>query len=433
MSSANIIQPVSDPELPAVSLLLGSSAIEVIASALGREGTVVRGCRARRVSYRPGRRIAVTYEAATERGGQAATETVVAMAHRHGPPDGAVTVQAADTPIAVWRADQDPYLPGLKVATDPVFVRALLDEIGVPPGNVELEIRSYWPRWRAVVEVKTIPPRKTERLVYRPGRGFARPGSTSIVYLKVVPPSRAAQLHRTHQLLAGIAPIADSKHFSEQHGLLVLSALPGERLWDCVQRGNFAPPNGQSLIHLLERLEQVEIDRSRRITSRESARQAVPLLSAVLPAEAARLARFLEALGDDPDEPLITIHGDFHEVQVLVDRDGVCGLLDLDDVGPGQRVDDLAMMAARFWSFAPFERRGRERVAQYALDLLDTFGEVVDPEDLHQRVAGVLLARATSPFRSQTFTWQRDARRAIELAERWLDRSGRTIAAALSV
>ncbi len=96
-------------------------------------------------------------------------------------------------------------------------------------------------------------------------------------------------------------------------------------------------------------------------------------------------------------------------------------------------MDDLAMMAGRFWSFTPFEKHGRERVAQYALDLLDTFADFADPEELHKRVAGVLLARATTPFRSQAFNWPRDTRRAIELAERWLDRSGRGLGAALSV
>jgi Ser/Thr protein kinase RdoA (MazF antagonist) len=141
----------------------------------------------------------------------------------------------------------------------------------------------------------------------------------------------------------------------------------------------------------------------------------------------------VEALGEDPEEPLITIHGDFHEVQVLVDPGGVCGLLDLDDVGPGQRLDDLAMMVGRFWSFAPFERRGQERIAQYALDLLETFGRFADPDELHVRVACILLARATSPFRSQSPRWRRDSLRAIELAERWLDRSGTGIATALSV
>jgi hypothetical protein len=433
MWNADTLPSVSDPEMPAVSLLLSHSAIEVLEAALEPEEAVISGFRPTRASYLPGRRIAVSYDVALRWGSGAANETVVAMAHRDGPPEGAVTVDAAGGPVAVWRLPKDPYLPGFQLATDPAFVRELLDQIGAPPGDIELQTRSYWPRWRAVIEVTTTPSAAGERLVFRPGRGFERPKPTSVVYLKVVRPDRVAKLRRTHELLSGIAPIADCQYCSEQDGLMVLESLPGETLWQCVRRPNFPPPDGRDLMALLTSVEQADVQRSRRMTSRESARLAAALLSAILPTEAGRLDRFIDALGEDPDEPLITIHGDFHEVQVLVDRDGICGLLDLDDVGPGQRIDDLAMMAGRFWSFAPFEKRGRERIAQYALDLLESFAAYADPEDLHQRVACVLLARATSPFRSQAPNWPRNTRRAIELAERWLDRSGRGIATALSV
>lgn len=433
MASADTRHMVSDRELPAVSPLLTPAAIEALALALGPEGGTVHGLRPTRVSYRPGRRIAVTYDVAVDWGGRAATETVVATADRDGLPGGVASVRIADTPIAVWRMREDPYLPGLELATDPARVRVLLDEIGAPPGRIELRTRSYWPRRRAVIEVTTTSPGARERLVFRPGRGFSRPDPTSVVYLKVVRPRQVAQLQGVHELLSGVAPVADCLHFSAEHGLLVLAPLSGETLWECVRSARFRPPDGRALIRLLERVEQVDMQRSPRMTSRESARQAAPLLRAVLPSDAERIDRFVDALGQDPDAPLITIHGDFHEVQLLVDRDVITGLLDLDDVGPGQRLDDLAMMAGRFWSFAPFERRGRERIAQYALDLLGTFADFADPEELNVRVACVLLARATSPFRSQTLNWPRDTRRAIELAERWLDRSGRGIAAALSV
>ena len=48
--------------------------------------------------------------------------------------------------------------------------------------------------------------------------------------------------------------------------------------------------------------------------------------------------------------PVVATHGDFHEGQLTVTRVGEgwrpSGLLDVDTVGPGHRVDDLACLVA---------------------------------------------------------------------------------------
>src|SRR5438309_8003009 len=96
-------EPLSDRELPAVSLLLSPSVIEVLAAALEREGGVIQGARPRSVSYRPGRRIAVTYDVGVAWGREPAHETVVAMADSRGLPEGAPTVHPSGSEVAVWR------------------------------------------------------------------------------------------------------------------------------------------------------------------------------------------------------------------------------------------------------------------------------------------------------------------------------------------
>jgi aminoglycoside phosphotransferase len=411
-----------DAELPALPVLLSPAASEIVAHAVEGDGGRIHSLKREYASYRPRRRILVSYEAEVEwPNGSFTEETIVALARSSGElPGGAIRVEVAGTTAALWRLPHDPYLPGLPSAMDPAYVSGVLERLGLPSVGIEVTRRAYWPRSRAVLRVATQPSRN--KLVFRPGQGLTPAGSTDLLYLKVVEPEDGEGIYRAHRTLAGYKlPIPNCHAWLEDEGILVLEPMPGRPLYDAVQDGHPAP-DGQDLLALLDRLAAVPIDGKPRETSTGTVKRYMGVLQAVLPGEAERIDRFVERLGEDSDEPLITSHGDFHEYQVLVDSGRVSGLLDIDEVGPGQRLDDLAMMAARFWSFAPFERRGRERLEQYTFDLLRTFGEVVDPVELHRRVAAVLFARATSPFRNQERGWPREISRIIALAEDWLDR-----------
>jgi hypothetical protein len=421
MGAPEVHEAIRDEEVPAVGALLGPAAIEVVAEGVTEEGGSVRAVRPIQVSYHPGDRITVTYEADIDwPEGYSSEDLVVALARPEGPPDGSVPVERDDTTIGVWRLPHDPRLPGLVSASDPAFVRSLLDEVGAPPGAVELAQRSYWPRMRAVIEVSKVASR--HQLVFRPGEGIAPKPPKQLTFLNVVRPEDCEELVRLHEQLAPRLPVPVCLHSVEELGILVLEAKPGDTLWACVQDEIEPVPGPDVLVTLLDRLAELQLDGERKDTTGEVAQRSARLLRAVLPEEAGRIDRFMERLGEDSDEALITTHGDFHEVQVLIDQGGISALLDIDDVGPGQRIDDLAMMAGRFWSFGPFEPYGREQIEGYALELLRAFGELVDPVELHRRVAGVLFARATSPFRGQDQGWPSIAKRAIGLAEDWLER-----------
>jgi len=114
-------------------------------------------------------------------------------------------------------------------------------------------------------------------------------------------------------------------------------------------------------------------------------------------------------------------HGDFHDSQLLIDDAGaITGIVDLDGVAPGHRLDDLATMLGRIWTSGRTTTPGNARFDRYGQELFASFARHCDPSDLCRRIAGVVFGRATGPFRVQHPDWQATALTRIELAEPWL-------------
>jgi hypothetical protein len=413
--------PLSDPELPALPALLGPAAMDVLEAAVADAGGHIRAAQPEHASYRVGRRILVAYGAEVAwPDGTVTDETIVALGRTREPPRGSLPVEVGGATVGVWRLPKDPYLPGLERALDHGFVRSLLDDLGAPAGPIDITMRGYWPRDRSVIEVTTATPRM--KLRFTPGQGLANAPPTRLLYLKVVDPDHGPALYDAHSRLSGELPVPACHRFFEDDGILVLEARPGRPLYDWVQEGATPVPGSEELLGLLDRLAEQPFDVERAETVREVAWRYAPMFRALVPDQEARIDSVLERLGEDTDEPLVTTHNDFHEYQVLVESGQISGFLDVDEVAPGQRLDDLAMMVARFLSFAPFEQSGRERLESYAYGLLRDFGRTVDPEELHKRIAAVMFARATSPFRNQEGNWRKGIRHLIGVADEWLDR-----------
>jgi aminoglycoside phosphotransferase (APT) family kinase protein len=201
----------------------------------------------------------------------------------------------------------------------------------------------------------------------------------------------------------------------------VLEPLSGESLWDRLVSGA-AVPGPSELLELLGRLDGSSLAQaSARPTVSESVLMSAGLLRAVVPESAETIESFLEAFGEDSPQPTANVHGDFHEVQVLLDPHGrVGGLLDLDDAGRGQRIDDLAMLVGRLSCFAQTEPDPHGRVQTYVDRLLEGFSRRVDGRELRRRAAGVALNHATGPFRFQAHRWRAQTRTAIDRARRML-------------
>jgi hypothetical protein len=409
-----------DPRLPALSVLLGPRAADSLSGAF--PGATLDGLRLIWVDYVPGRRLAVLYEAGVRWPDDGVTrERLAVYADLDEAPPQSPTVECEGMSLAVWRFPDDPMLPGLRQATEPGFVRRLLDELSAPPGEIALEQRRYRPARDALVEVTTQP--SAGRVVFRPGQGGIAPlARESLAYIKVLRPESAGRLWRAHDLIAERVFVPRCHGARADLGLLVLEPLPGRPLWDQLRTPVGAPPGGEELATLLDRFRDVDLGVPPTSMTADEVESTASLLRAVVPDQSEHVDRFVAALGGDGAQPLITIHGDFHEHQVMVDASGITGLLDLGAAGPGHRVDDLATIAGRLWARGSY--RGSEPLLRYANELIESFATMCDPTELHRRIAGVIFLDTNIPFRFQREGWRAEIVRRIALAERYLASGG---------
>lgn len=405
--------PLADPALPAVERLLGDGAEELAAAWLRPRGAALRSLRPTKVLYSPGRSISVVYRAAVawEDGAAEADEQLVAAA------------EAGGGDPALWLYPHDSALPGLARLADDQLVAELADRVGLPDAPLELRDRAYRPATRATVELAAV----EERLVFAAGSGKLSPVDERMaVYLKALRPGRAEAVGRRLGALGTAIAVPACRLVDDDLGLVVVDELPGRTLQQTLREGGGALPAAGALLELLDGVARAGAGFATPAgaprTTADRARGHARLLGAVLPEHAARVGRFVDALGPDAPEPVIAAHNDLHPSQLLVDDSGaIAGVLDVDGVGPGRRTDDLASMLGRVWTSGATAGRGRERFAAYAEQLHERFAAVVDPRELCRRTAGVVLGRATGPFRVQQRDWQREALRRLELAERWLE------------
>ena len=370
---------------PGLALLTGPGAAELLAQALDEEPAAWR---VRQVDHRPGSSTTVAYDVTLRRPGGTVHQLVGASVRGAGAPE-------------VWRFPLDPGLPALATATDEDAVRELLTSYGIPPGPVRLDVRSYRPRRRAVVEVRAPECR---------------------LFLKVVRRRVVEGLHGRHRLLreAGL-PVPRSLGWSAD-GLLVLEALTGTPLRTRLREGGSPAPDGGALLDLLDRLPPEVCALPARRSWTDGAQHYAGVLGACLPEEASRAAALAAEVtartSDRPaDEPS---HGDFYENQLLLDGSRVRGLLDVDTAGPGRRADDLACLLAHVSVLAQMEPAHAGTTEALAARWLADFERRVDPAELRARVAGVVLSLATGPHRVQQADWPDATRARLDLAERWL-------------
>jgi aminoglycoside phosphotransferase len=392
-----------------LALLTGDDAEDLLAAALATGDEELVGWRVRQVDHRPGRSTTVAVDARVRSAAGDSDQLLGAGTGLSGtaPRPGVLRLSDGAVEVAVWRLPDDPGLPGLAVATDEGAVAALLRAHGVETGSVRLRVRSYRPRRRAVLEAHT-----------RAGRFF----------LKVLRPPLVAPLARRHLLLrdAGL-PVPRCLGWTEE-GLLVLEALPGGSLRARLRDGGAPAPDGGALLALLDRLPDAVLELPARRSWTDEVDHYAAVTAAALPEEAERCrqlaGRVRATVADLPTTD--AVHGDLYESQLLLEGARICGLLDVDTVGPGRRADDLACLLAHLHVLAQREADHRATTTALAAAWLAAFEQRVDPVDLRARVAGVVLSLATGPHRVQERGWQGATRARLDLAEHWLDRAGRT-------
>ena len=113
------------------------------------------------------------------------------------------------------------------------------------------------------------------------------------------------------------------------------------------------------------------------------------------------------------------MHGDFNSSQVLVDRNDIAGLVDVDTAGVGERANDLANIVGHLGTLA-LDSPARRGISDYGGELMKDFDRRTDPVGLRLRVSAVILGLATGPFRVQERQWPKATQRRVALAESWI-------------
>lgn len=411
---------VDDAVLPAAAHLTGPQAERLLGAAVGASGGTLERARPCHVQYRPGHDVVVRFDSRVRWGSRAAVdETLVAATTATGPPPGSLPVEAVTADgetltVGVWRWPFDPVVTGLAAAVTPSSAGAFLD--GLIAGPVRLEVVAYRPTLRAVV-----------RVVDSVG---------AVLYLKALPPADVDDpVDRHRRMLAAGVPVPVIVRHDVGRGLVAMAELPGPTIRERIKRGDRRLPAADQYEAIYAALATVSLASSRPVDGRATtALRHGAMLASVLPGVRTRLEQVTELLAPAAARALdragATIHGDLYEAQLVTGRgagrtDRIVGVLDLDDAGPGDPLDDRATVIAHLVNRAiDAQCDTARRVAGYAGSLRREFWATVDPVELDLVTAGALLGLATGPFRLQQRRWPHAVRRRLAVVEHLARRPG---------
>jgi hypothetical protein len=202
-------------------------------------------------------------------------------------------------------------------------------------------------------------------------------------YVKVVAPSRVERLVapfallRDSRLAFRVPPLLES---SATDGRVVLGSIPGQSLHELLadpprfEAGAAAAGEALRCLHALPApgLRRHDV---RRVV--EELRRRVRFLDAFHPPLSRRIAAALgpvvEALERDGRGPLVLVHRDFHDKQVVLDGDGGVAVLDFDTLSLGEAAMDVANTLAHFELRALQGLCSRSTAAAAARAFLDAY------------------------------------------------------------
>lgn len=363
-----------------------------------------------RIQHRPGAGISAMYRmpAGTGFNELGATTEKIAV-----PGVAATTIGAGrQTPgitVSGWIHPQDPMLPDLAFAADRAHVQRTWGEGELLTG---LKTVAYRPLRRAVLRARftTRGPLRIQRTVF----------------LKVGRAPAITGLRLRHEMLAGTGIPVPEMLGPRTSGILALEAGRGESLGAAIRRHGGADLDPNDFIALLDALPAGVMQLEARAAwsdslqrYRQAATLALPHRAAELEALAARIAGHLSA--SDRGE-LVPAHGDYYDANILLEAGSISALLDLDSLGPGYRVDDLACLLGHLAILPSLGEKNRE-----AGPALERFGAVferhVDPRALWARSAGVALTLIAGSRGLGAETWEQVAEARLRTVEELVRRA----------
>ena len=408
---------LDDPTLPAATALTTTAADLLGPAVVAAGGTLHRACCVG-VHYLPGRELVARYDCDVTWPTGRTRDTLLAATTTNGPLEGTVPV-TAETPDAtlragVWRWPFDPVVVGLPIATTPTALAGHLRPV-TGGGAVRVQVVAYRPTERAVVRVTD----EQERTFY----------------LKAVPPGQVESMTVRHAAMrrAGV-PAPEILQADERNGLLLLEAMPGATLRERIKSGRGAWPRPEALTDLLAAIDSAiagpMLPPARASRTRDALAH-TRLLAATVPDAADELDALRSRLQDSvtavEQRSGTVIHGDLHEAQLFVDHDGaITGIIDLDDVGPGDPLDDPAVLLGHLeYRALTGEPATAELLRPRIRGLTDRFASIHGGSELELAIAAVLTGLATGPFRSQSPQWRELTATVIGAATRHMANAGR--------
>lgn len=391
------------------SRLLASDAVGgLLVAAIAHAGGELVTWALDHIDTNPGRSTTATYSAVVEWPYGRRDELLGVSARAEGltaSDERAEIFGDGDREVAVWIYPNDPDLPGLARVAYPESMATLLNEhrvVGVPvvSADLDLEIIGYRPRRRAVLRAS----------VAHPPQSF---------FIKVLRERQFHEVSDRHRLLLDAGVPAPRIAAATSDFLLVLRQLPGRTLAQAVF--DAAPPcTAEQLVELLDSFPASVAGLERRPPWSDAVAHYGDMIASSLPALSGRMrwltGEIQAGLGGIPagNEPT---HGDFHEGQLHVARGRICGVLDVDTIGPGRRADDLACLVAHLSTIQHMTSRQSTRVHALIRDWVPVFDDRVDPIELRLRAAAVVISLATGPYRGQELDWEAETRRMVDSAE----------------
>ncbi|MBK9696116.1 MAG: phosphotransferase [Propionibacteriaceae bacterium] len=310
-----------------------------------------------------------------------------------------------DREVAVWLYPQDPDLPGLARAAYAESMAEICNAHRifadpVVPAQLTLQMIGYRPRRRAVVKV-------TDTV------------SGEVIYVKVLRERLFTEVVHRHDLLRAAGLPIPQVAATTPDNLLVLRELGGVPL----ARALFDPSDpcrAEDLIGLLDALPASVLQLERRPPWSDAVGHYAAMVTQAMPSLAGKLSWLTglisQGLASLPlgHEPT---HGDFHEGQIHVAGGRIVGMLDVDTVGPGHRVDDLACLVAHLSTIQRMNPAQEARIHHLIRAWVPVFDTRVDPTQLRLRAAAVIISLATGPFRGQEPDWERETATMVGSAE----------------
>ena len=376
------------------------AALEVLVAARGL--TLVE-CRHLRTHHRPGGALSALYRVTCHQPGTGplrlhfGAATAVPGAAAGTPSETLHPMMVEGVELFFWLHPQDPGLPDLPWACDGSAVGSTVFGSAQP---AKLAITAYRPLRRAVVHAVS--------------DDTARDGRREEAYLKVLPPPMIRALRRRHQLLeasAVPAPVLRRTSRALPPGALALERAAGEPLLHSLLENGAPWLRPADVLALLEALppEAAALPLHRPWATRAPAYGRAAAL--VLPDRAAdiqSLAKAIDsAVGAADPGPLVPTHGDFYEGNLLVAGSRITGVLDVDALGPGHRVDDLACFVGHLAVLSAINPAAAGLRAAFTAHRC-AYSEAVGAAALNARAAAVALSlvagarnRPTAPLASR--------------------------------